>query len=337
MKQQKLFYPMQSWLSPKIYTFVTKTLLTLREFLYRLFVSSDQKRLAKLKRTQRANFDLLVKQFPIFYENLKNEKIDIFVTSLWRKYNQNLEKIFLPYPSFSFLRNPIIMYTMFATAGGEGLKKELAYIEKKIPKDKLKKLLEEDYVGDPLILSQKYLTSHNSIDHAYHIARFEEATGCDIAKVQRVVEWGGGYGNMAKIFKRINPGVTYVVVDTPLFNCLGWLYLSTIFGQEEVHFIQNETDRIIPGRINILPLCFLAGQKITTDLFLSTWALCESSKYSQQLVARKHWFGAPHLFLSYQKNDERLPDAENVGILAKKLNAKIVPVGLLPDNYYAFN
>lgn len=336
MKKFQLYYPVKSWTSPKIFTLVTKILLILRDFLYRFFVSSDQKRLAQKKWNQRADFDMLSMQFSGFYGNLRNRNIDNFVTPLWEKYNQKLEKAFLPCPTFSFLRNPIIMYTMFATAGGNILEKELVYIEKVFSKKRLIRFLEEDYVGDPLLLSQKYLTSHNSIDHAYHIARFEQATGCDIAKVQRVVEWGGGYGNMAKLFKRINPNVTYVVIDTPLFNCLGWLYLSTIFGQNEVHFIQNESDRIMPGKINILPLCFLADQKIITDLFLSTWALCESSKFSQQFVASKHWFGARHLFLSYQKNDERLPVAENVGILAKKLKAKIMPVGIIPENYYAF-
>ena len=156
----------------KKYNYVTKILLTAREFLYRLFVSSNQKRLKQIKQNQRAQFDSLVHQFPVYYEYLKRQKIDEYVTPLWKKYNQNLEKIFSPYPSFSFLRNSIIMYTMFATAGGDGLNKELSYIERKISRKKLKILLEEDYVGDPLLLNRKYFTSHNSIDHVYHISPY---------------------------------------------------------------------------------------------------------------------------------------------------------------------
>ena len=323
-------------LSPKIYTYVTKILLMAREFLYRQFVSSNQRWLAQAKRNQRAGFEALVKEFPRYYDLLRKQKIDEYVTPLWNRYNQNLEKVFLPFPSFSFLRNPIIMYTMFATAGGDTLNKELAYIEKKIPPKKLKMLLGEDYVGDPLILNRTYLTSHNSIDHVYHLARFEEATGSDISMLGHVVEWGGGYGNMAKLFRRMSPKVTYSIIDTPLFNCLQWLYLSTIFGESAVHVVKSNSDQIRFGKINILPLTFLSAYKGNADLFLSTWALCESSKFSMGYVARRRWFGAKHLLLAYQRSDERLPDADYVGKLAKKDNATIVPVDFLPDNYYAF-
>jgi len=336
MKKQKKFYPTEFWLSPKIFTSITKLLLTIRELLYRFSTLSNHNRLAQIKRKQRSDFDLLVKQFPIYYKNLRTLNITKYVTGLWSNYNRNLENIFLPYPTFSFLRNPVIMFTMFATAGGDQLKKEIAYVERNMPQKKLKKLLEEDFIGNPLILNQKYLTSHNTVDHAYHIARFEEETNLDISAFGHIVEWGGGYGNMAKIFRRLNPSVTYVVIDTPLFNCLQWLYLSTIFGPESVHFIQRVTDHVVPHKINILPLFFLEQYKGTPDLFLSTWALCESSKFSQQYVADRQWFGARHLFLSYQQSDVRLPDADNVGRLASKDKAMIVPVGLLPDNYYAF-
>jgi len=293
--------------------------------------------LVKIKRDQATTFYALRRKFPDIYNRLKNYNVARFITPLWENYNKKLEKAFLPYPPFSFLRNPVIMNTMFVAADGKWLRKELDFLETKISKNKLKTLLQEDYVGDPLLLNLTYLTSHNSIHHLYHLFRFFGKTRCNLDQIDTVVEWGGGYGNMAKIFKRLKPTpFTYIIIDTPLFSCIQWLYLATVLGIENVHLLQNSEDTIHTEKINFVPLCFVSYHKISTDLFISTWALSESSRYSQDYVVAHKWFDSKHILLAYQDSCRQLPDADRVGKLAASIGAAMEDIEFLPGNHYAF-
>jgi hypothetical protein len=186
-------------------------------------------------------------------------------------------------------------------------------------------------------LNSTYLTSHNSIHHLFHLFRFLDKTHCDLDQIDTIVEWGGGYGNMAKIFERLkSTPSTYIIIDIPLFSCIQWLYLTTILGEENVHLLQNAEDTICSQKINLMPICFLGHYKINADLFISTWALSESSKYSQDYVVAHEWFNSKHILLAYQESNKDLPDADRVGKLAKSIGAVIEDIEFLPGNHYAF-
>lgn len=303
----------------------------------RIRARPSRAKLAQIKRDQKTSFYALRNNFCNIYNKLKKNNIAQFTTPLWENFNAKLEKNFLPHPPFSFLKNPTIMRTMFVTAGGNWLREELTFLEKKISRNKLKALLQEDHVGDPLLLNSTYLTSHNSIHHLYHIVRFLDKTQCILDQIGTIVEWGGGYGNMAKIFKRLKSApFTYIVIDTPLFSCIQWLYLATIFGEENIHLLQNSEDTIHADKINLVPVCFAGPDKISGDLFISTWALSESSRYSQDYVVAHKWFNSKHILLLYQDSNEKLPDADRVGKLAAGVGAVIEDIEFLPGNHYAF-
>jgi hypothetical protein len=305
--------------------------------LLKLGTRSSQAKLAQNKKAQGKLFHDLQDNFTSTYQKLKKFDISQFTTPLWENYNRELEKVFLPHPSFSFLKDPVIMKTMFVIAGRRWLKTELTLLEERIPRNKLRFLLQEDYVGDPLLLNPTYLTSHNSIHHLYHLIRFLDKTRCNLDQVDTIVEWGGGYGNMAKILKRLKSApFTYAIIDTPLLSCVQWLYLATIFGERNVHILQNTENTIHIHKINLVPICFVNQHKINADLFISTWALSESSKYSQDYVVANDWFHSRHILLSYQDSDEKLPYAGRVGKLARSIGAVIEDIEFLPGNHYAF-
>lgn len=211
-------------------------------------------------------------------------------------------------------------------------------LEKRFSGDRLKVLLEEDYVGNPRIINSTYLTSHNSIHHLYHLTKFLDKTKSNLDEISTVVEWGGGYGNLAKIFRRLRSTThTYIIIDTPLFSSIQWLYLSTILGPENVKLLQNPGDIVHSDKINLIPICFLDHQDLSADLFVSTWALSESSKFSQDYVVAHEWFKSKHLLIAYQKSSvDYLPNADRVGILAGLSGALIEEIDFLPGNYYAF-
>jgi hypothetical protein len=106
-------------------------------------------------------------------------------------------------------------------------------------------------------------------------------------------------------------------------------------GKEKVNLIQNFDDTIDNGIINLLPLCFLDKYTLKGDLFLSTWAISESSENSQEYVIKNKWFDAKHLLLAYNKNSSRFPH-DKTHKLAKKSGLIIEKIEFLPDHRYAF-
>jgi len=321
----------------KIRQHIYEKLRDLRWSLIRLRHKKSQKSLALEKQHQKNIFINLSNNFSDYYEKLKQYDISKFVTKPWHIYNTRVEQVFLPAPTFDFLKNPVVMETMFVTRGGKCLKEEIAFLESQLTKEELDRILHEDYVGDPLIFNDNYITSHNRIHNAYHLMYYKNSKNVSFNSINNVVEWGGGYGTMAYIFNCvIKDQLTYTIIDTPLFSCIQWLYLSTILGEDIINFIIDENCEIKENKINILPLCFCDNHDVKADLFLSTWALSESSVASQDYVISRDWFDAKKLLIAYQHSDMNLPDAARVGELAKAKGATNEKISFLPGNYYSF-
>ncbi|MBI4314254.1 MAG: hypothetical protein HY594_05515 [Candidatus Omnitrophica bacterium] len=316
---------------------ITDLALNVRKHLLTVSGGQLHAELAQRKQGQRETFEALKAELPRQYAAMKPYDISRYVSPIWKEFNAKVEAALLPSPPFSFLRHPTIMFTMFVTAGGQWLQDEICFLEQRFSPEQLGALLAEDYAGMPLLMNARYRTSHNTIHHAYHLARYQEARSKSFDSMKTVVEWGGGYGNLAKIFYRFSPkSHTYIIMDTPLFSCLQWLYLSTVLGQDRTHLIGEPDAAIREGAINLLPVSFLENQKISADLFISTWALNESSAASQRAVMEKQWFGAQNLLLAYREHDTRLPDFEPMVKTGVSRGGTIGEIPFLPGNRYLF-
>lgn len=304
---------------------------------YRILNIKFFNKLKSEKKPQIIEFEKLREVYLEKYKSVSKYPLRKYVTDTWKDFNKMMESVLLPQPRLNFLENPFIIFSMFMTKGGDLMKTQVKYIEKKFGKNLLKSVLKEDVIGTPIIMDRKYLSSHNKINMLYHLARYKEKTGIDPASFSSIVEWGGGYGGLASILIRMRKKpFTYICIDTPLIITLQWLYLASIFGKKSVNFISKPSMKIVKNKINFVPVSLIEKIKITGDMFISTWALSESSKYSHELVNRKKWFGAKHLLLGFQKNASAFEGPERIGKYAKKIGAEIEPVGLYPDNYYAF-
>ncbi|MFH1427831.1 MAG: hypothetical protein ABIG60_04890, partial [Patescibacteria group bacterium] len=109
-------------------------------------------KLSRIKPIQKYNFKKLHKQFFLKYNKLKTGENNDFITPHWEFFNKKIAEVLLPAPAFSFLQNQHIRQTMVVN-GKNWHKKELAYLEKRVPEAKLKKLLAEEYIGKPDIAS----------------------------------------------------------------------------------------------------------------------------------------------------------------------------------------
>lgn len=288
-----------------------------------------------LKRQQKSKYKSLGDEAIKYCRALLTGDISKFCMPAWLNNAKEVEKILIPRPRFSFLREKVIRNTMFIASRGRWLSKELEFLQSHYSPQCLTTFLIEDYVGMPIILNARYLTSHTSVHHLYHVAFYEHNCRISVKGVSSAVEWGGGYGNMAKIIKRMNPSLTYTIIDMPIFSCIQWLYLSTVFDPTEVNMMTEGAMQIENGKINLLPLNLLEQHRLQCELFIATWSLSESSLVAQDYVSHHDFFAAERLLLAFQDSSENFPNADRVGKLAAERGTRTEPIDFLPGNYYA--
>ncbi|MBX5469438.1 MAG: FkbM family methyltransferase [Thermoleophilaceae bacterium] len=293
--------------------------------------------LARRKPKQRERFEKLARRAGELWLGAPDRPA--FSTAAWRDFVQSLAADVLPTPPFDFLNHGVIRRTMFVDYGGAQLELQLRRLEEHYGELRMRELVEEDPVGAPLLQAPAHLTSHNAVMHLYHLARYERTSGVDWSRIERVVEWGGGYGSMARLLHRVcGHDLTYVVVDLPLFSVLQWLYLGSVLGEDRVTFLTVTSPEVREGRVSIAPVGLVDAVDLRADLFVSTWALSECERAAQDYVAeRRRWFGAERLLLGYQQAGPLFPDAERVGELARAEGAAIEDLDeVLEGQRYAF-
>ena len=301
----------------------------------KLFLPISHLLLKRQKGAQAATFKRLSEKVPTYFELLSKQDISQFTTPTWNEMNAKIRKELLPIP-IDFLRHPTILYTMFVQPMDQMTEEQLDLIQEQIPEGTLKKVLAEDWVGRPRLWSNKYRTSQNAIHQLYHLSYFLKRTGVRLESIGSVVEWGGGYGCFARGVLRLreNTPFTYTLIDTPFFCCLQWLYLSCIFGEERTNLLLSGADEIIPGKINILTPNLLVHQNVKADLFVSAWALSESSPFSQEYVADHNFFGARHFLLGYRETNRDFIISNKFVALAEKKASYKDELPFLEKNYY---
>lgn len=262
------------------------------------------------------------------------------------EWDNNVQKIKQMYTKKSlqkdFLHNSVISQAIFMNSQGDLMAHQLEFCKKYFQEADLKNILTESPIGSPQkALLWEYDTSHNSIHHLYHVARYNRTTKKVISVNKRIIEWGGGYGNFCKIVAALPKSelCTYTIVDLPEISSLQWVYLSSIFGKEKVNIVSKE-NKIKENVINLVSINNLEHLDDKYDLFVSTWALSESPVSMHEFVNNKNWFDASSMLMAIHQCGEHIPfmkESTNVGLLSKKFGAKIEDVKVIPGkNYYIF-
>jgi putative sugar O-methyltransferase len=256
-------------------------------------------------------FDALAERFADRWRAVEPLVEPAFVREDWAERNSQLARSLLPVPPRDFLAHPVIRFQMFVD--GRYVEHELPYVRDRLPSAGL---LAEDTVGGPPLthIRDGPPTSSNTVHHLHHLLRFEEATGRRLSDAGTIVEWGAGYGNLAKLVRRLHGGApTIVALDTPIFSALQWLYLSAVLGEEHVVLHAAPGQCVAGGRINVVPIGLVHELDVRADLFVSTWALNESTPSAQRHVRERDWFGARSLLLAMHHGDPLEPAVLDAG------------------------
>ncbi len=266
-----------------------------------------------------ARFARLARELPGVLDAIGTLVDPAFVRADWEQRNAELRAALLPAPPADFLRHPAIRYQMFVN--DSYVAHELPYVRSRLAHPAL---LAEDPVGDPptTVLDDAVVSSSNTVHQLHHLLHFEQASGRRLADLPTVVEWGAGYGNLAKLLLRLAGGApTYVVLDLPVFSAVQWLYLSCVLGEDRVVLHDWPGQPVVTGKVNVVPVGLAAQLEVRADLFVSTWALNESTPEAQAYVTRRDWFGAPALLLAMHAGDPLEAAVLSAGASAVPLGA----------------
>ncbi|MDC0273005.1 putative sugar O-methyltransferase [bacterium] len=250
------------------------------------------------------NFFNLRKYFAIkyndFIERSKQEGLNFLPvgTYEWDVWRRKIKDAFSKKLPVYFLHNSLVGKTMVHGSVAhqeEKLSKIRSIYSSKIAKT----LLKESVIGFPIITSLKYKSSANTIHQAFHLSCYYEKTNKNLVESKNIVEWGGGYGCLARILCQINPSCTYTILDLPELSALQYVYLASIFGKQKVNFITNSIN-IKKGKINLLSSdrYIKSDFKLETETFITNWALTESGESYQNFVVSQNFFSAKNILVS---------------------------------------
>lgn len=247
-------------------------------------------------------FDELAQRFGERVAAVRSRVDARYVRPDWARRNAELERDLLPVPPQDFLRHPSIAFQMFVNE--RLLPHELPYVRSRLADERL---LAEPPVGGPPTVAlpdSDIRTSSNTVHQAFHLLRYQEATGRRIAEAATIVEWGGGFGALVRLIVAVHGGEpTCTVFDTPIFSAVQWLYLCAVLGEERVVLHDTAPVRPVRGRVNLVPIGLVGETEVDADLFISNWALNESTPEAQREVVDRRWFGAESLLLAMHAGD----------------------------------
>jgi hypothetical protein len=257
----------------------------------------------------------------------------------WRANMERLRQLVLEDDPRRFLRWDVVSRSMFA-GNAPYAWPELRFL-RSLPdwKATVAPAIRESRVGHPVPYAFYPASSGNLIHHAYHLARFEEATRSRIGDVASVVEFGGGYGSMCRLFFNRGFRGKYIILDLPPFSALQTYYLRTLglpvvpvgaFGNADAEVAcVSEVEQIRP---------LLPGHPWERSIFLATWSLSEipvAARNSVLPLVR----ASSSVLIGYQ---ERFEEVDNSGYFKRwqEVDGSVdwcsLPIAHLPGNNYLF-
>lgn len=225
----------------------------------------------------------------------------LYLHPYWLTNKHEIRKILLAEPQRNFLKNNIISGTMVRSGIGNPQLYELCYLKHCLSKKTTEQLalFKESDFGQLSRECTEFNCSSNTLGHLFYAAKVLENQP---STIQRIIEFGSGYGNLAHIFKTIVPGATIFLIDLPEFLAFQMLFLQASMPEVSIYFHSTIPTTYQENAIHLIPVYLLENFDIKTDVFISTMALSETTETLQRLIIKKNFFDAEMSYISGQLN-----------------------------------
>ena len=174
-----------------------------------------------------------------------------------------------------FLRWDVVRRTMFV-GHAPWVVKELRHLQRRKDFDAYWcPGIKESQIGHPPPFLYRRGTSGNLVHHAYHLARFEDLAATSVQKLEFVVEFGGGYGSMCRLFHQLGFAGTYVIYDLPDFSILQTYYLKSLGLPIQKEHGNGNNGIYCVSDMEQLKILASNRDRGGRSMFIATWSLSE--------------------------------------------------------------
>jgi hypothetical protein len=179
-------------------------------------------------------------------------------------------------------------------------------------------LNDEPTLGAPDLIEYRpgLKCSGNSIQMLFHVAYWQYNTGKDIRDINSFIEWGGGFGALARLIHKMNPEAQYTMLDTPTFIDVQHWYISSVcedYRQFDFYHAEDIDEVVVPH-----------------EMFISTWALSESPRNMIDMAAKELAY-IDNVLLAFQQTSDMFEAASDVvSILNQYRVAPITQIDEVP-------
>lgn len=253
------------------------------------------------------------------YKKLKSKITEInksikLGTSGWEENRQKLRDSLLNDDIKNFLNWKVIKGTMF-------------YVPKKLEYDRvksyssLKNAIIESSIGNPKRYIHNIKSSGNLIHHAYSVSYLLDEMNIDL--FDRVIEFGGGYGSMCRLFRNLGYIKEYIIYDLPEFSALQEYFLSSIGSNysENTKFISDSKE--------------LSEKMNKKTLLLATWSISETPLEVREDFLNK--FDFDYCLIAFQSDFEGIDNIKYFEEFQKRystLSFKVIGIEHLKGSSY---
>lgn len=142
------------------------------------------------------------------------------------------------------------------------------------------------------------------ITHAYHLWR-AGLPNAHTPDAGAVMEWGGGYGSMARLTRRFPNAPTHIIVDSPIMCTVQEAYLRRFnigatawnrYWPGVTPFLDGGVWLTAPGNAHLI-----APSVGGVHTFIATYSLDECAAAAHDYVIDHDWFGASRVLVAAQK------------------------------------
>jgi hypothetical protein len=250
----------------------------------------------------------------------------------WKANRTRLRKLVMTRDPRRFMEWDVIQNTMFV-GNAPYIAEELRVLRASGQwRTRWKRALKEDTVGLPRRCRFHLSSSGNLIHHAYSLYRLEKETGRSINEWEAIIEYGGGYGSLCRLVRRLGFQGQYVIMDLPEMCGLQQYFLESLdipvneaSGTRSVHCVSDRAE-----------LATRLGHSVGW-LFIGLWSVSEMPLDLRRQVLTAYAGNIDSYLIAYQ---DQFDEVDNTGFFrewaANSVNVKwsTLDIRHLPGNQY---
>lgn len=222
-----------------------------------------------------------------------------FFTAYWKNNRERFRKIIDQRDPGNFLADPYLAGAMVRGGYGSCQEFEETYLMNCLT-EKAHQIIHSIKDVDQRWLkheSREFSCSTNTLGHMFYLGRIIDLLS-DLPAV--MIEFGSGYGNFARVFRQAYPNSTEILIDFPEMLALAYYFLRLTLPNTKILLHKNAGQAVEPNAINLIPVFFIDQLQQNCDVFVSTFALSETTSFLQNLVVSNKFFDARLVYLTGQ-------------------------------------